>query len=138
AFDLTADIASANSRRAALNEGTAALVRGLSPPDAPAAALLITGNVHGRAKHPPRLVLANASLDDPVRVPVAPLLLASGLDGTVLEDDADDVPIGPGKTVTIRSAEVRTLHVATPAPIGRHGCAAAEAAAMPRVAIEGV
>jgi starch synthase (maltosyl-transferring) len=138
AFDLTADIASANSRCAASDGGTAALVRGLSPPEAPAAALLVTGNVEGRADHPPRLVLANASLDDPVRVPVAPLLLASGLDGAVLDDDAAAEPLQPDGALVIGPAEVRTFHIAATPPIPRPERNPVEAAAMPRVAIENI
>jgi hypothetical protein len=48
-------------------------VRTLSPPDAPAAALLVTGRTDGHDSVRPRLILVNANLDDPVRVLVAPL-----------------------------------------------------------------
>ena len=138
AFDLSADIKSANSRSAASQEGPATVVRGLSSPEAPVAALLVTGNADGRANHPPRLVLANASLDDPARVPVAPLLMASGLDGAVIEDDEAVEPLEPDGTLIIEPAEVRTLHIAATAPIPRPERNPVEAATMPRVAVENV
>jgi len=138
AFDLTADITSANSQSAASDAGAAALVRALSAPEAPAAALLVTGNADRRANQRPRLVVANASLDEPVRMPVAPLLVASGLDGAVLDDDAAAGPLDPDGVLVIEPAEVRTLHLAAALPIPRPERNPVEAATMPRVAIENV
>ncbi|HWB48504.1 MAG TPA: maltotransferase domain-containing protein [Stellaceae bacterium] len=151
-FDLSAEVAAANAHCAPVVE-TAASVHSLSPPGAPVAALLVTGGTIGDADRRPRLVLANASLDEPARVPLAPLLTASGLDGAVIEDagiedagieDAgiegktDAVPAGPDAALIIAPAEVRTLRLARTAPIGRSAYNAVEAAAMPRVAIEAV
>jgi starch synthase (maltosyl-transferring) len=135
-FDLSADIAAANARFAtAYGEPTS--VRGLSSPGASAAALLIANRMNG-ANHEPRLVLANASLDDPVRVPLAPLLMASGLDGATPEDEEGLALAGPDSAVTIGPAEVRTMRLAKTAPIGRAEWNAIEAAVMPRVAVEAV
>ncbi len=136
-FDLSADIAAANARPPA-PKGEAASVRSLSPPEAPAAALLIAGRTTGATDHPPLLVLANASLDESVRVPLAPLLTASGVDGALVDDDAADVRAGPDGTITIGPAEVRTLHITATRPIARVGRNPVEAATMPRIAIEGV
>ena len=47
-FDLSAEIATANSRCASGTENAAASVRSLSPPEVPAAALLITERSNGR------------------------------------------------------------------------------------------
>jgi starch synthase (maltosyl-transferring) len=137
-FDLSADIAAANARCAA-REDIAASVRSLAPPEAPAAALLIAGAANGTAAdHGPRLVLANASLDDPVRVPLAPLLIASGLDGALVDDADAGVSAGPEGTITIAPAEVRTLHISLAPPISRALRNAVEAATLPRVAIEAI
>ncbi|HTV90092.1 MAG TPA: maltotransferase domain-containing protein, partial [Stellaceae bacterium] len=133
-FDLSADIATTNSRCAATSHGSAASIRSLTPPDAPAAALL----VQGRANRAPRLVLANASLDDPVRLELAPLLIASGLDGALVDDPAGGVPTGPDATITIAPAEILLLHVAAAPPISRPQRSAVEAAATSRIAIEAV
>jgi starch synthase (maltosyl-transferring) len=121
-FDLSAEIAAANAHGAASREASAEL-RSLSPPGAPVAALLLGGR---------RLVVANASLDDAVRVKLAPLLTASGLDGALI-DDAE-----PDGVITIGPAEVRTLQISPAPPIGRAERSAVEAAAMPRVAVEAV
>ena len=83
-------------------------------------------------------MLANASLDDPAWVPLAPLLTSSGLDGALVDDDTASVPAGPDSTITIGPAEVRTLHLGATAPIARLTCGATEAAAMPRVVVETV
>ncbi|HXC30330.1 MAG TPA: maltotransferase domain-containing protein [Stellaceae bacterium] len=138
AFDLTAEITAANSRSAALDEGAGALVRGLSPPEAPVAALLVTGTPDGRANQRPLLVLANASLDASVRVPIAPLLMASGLDGAVLDNDPAAAPLDLDGALVIAPAEVRTLCIAATPPIPRPEQNPVEAATMPRVAIENV
>ena len=135
-FDLSAEIATANSRFAATYEEGAS-VRRLSSPGAPAAALLVAGRMNG-AVHGPRLVLANASLEDPVRVPLAPLLMASGLDGATVDDDGGPGPVGPDGAVIIEPAEVRTMRLARTAPIARPVRNAIEAATMPRVAVEAV
>src|SRR6202035_4531504 len=114
-------------------------VRSLAPPEAPAAALLVAGAMNGTAaKRGLRLVLANASLDDPVRVPLAPLLTASGLDGALVDDDDTGVSAGPDGAITIAPAEVRMLHISAAPPIGRPQRNAVEAATMPRIAIEAV
>ena len=133
-FDISAEIAAANSRCASSQED-AVSVRSLSPPGAPVAALLVTGNAASRE---PRVVLANASLDDPVRVPLAPLLTASGLDGAVVDGGGTGRSAGPDGVVIIAPAEVRTLHISPAPPIGRTQRNAIEAATMPRVAIEAV
>src|SRR5215469_13002938 len=83
-FDLTADITAANAGGAAEAVGCGlGTVRTLSPPGAPAAALLLGGTGPGAKQ---RLLLINPSLDDPVSVAVAPLLTASGLGGAVFDD----------------------------------------------------
>jgi starch synthase (maltosyl-transferring) len=136
-FDLSADIAAANARCSAASEDIAGSIRNLAPPEAPAAALLVTGAANGTAaNHGPRLVLANASLDDPVRIPLAPLLTASGLDGALVDDDATGVSAGPDGAITIAPAEVRLLHISVAPPIGRPQRNAVEAATMPLIAIE--
>ncbi len=137
-FDLSADIAAANSRSASAHRETPSGMRSLSPPGAPAAALLVSGRANGALNRGLRLVLANASLDDPVRVPLAPLLTASGLDGVLLEDEDDPEPIGPDGALTIGPAEVRTMRLVKTAPIDRAVRNAIEAATMPRVAVEAV
>jgi starch synthase (maltosyl-transferring) len=137
-FDLSADIASANSRFASAPE-EATSVRRLSSPGAPAAALLVAGRKNGAANHRPRrLVLANASLDDPVRVTLAPLLTASGVDGVLVDDPVAGVSAGPDGAITVGPAEVRTLQFRPAPPIDRAERNAVEAATMPRVAIEAV
>jgi starch synthase (maltosyl-transferring) len=138
AFDLTAEITAANSRSAASEEAAGASVRGLSPPEAPAAALLVTGSADGRANQRPRLVLANASLDTSVRVSIAPLLMASGLDGAVLDNEPATEPLDLDGALVIAPAEVRTLRIAGTPPIPRAERNPVEAATMPRVAIENV
>jgi starch synthase (maltosyl-transferring) len=127
-FDLSAEIAAANSRCASSPEKAASELRSLSPPGAPVAALLLGSARHGQQQ----LVLANAGLDDPVRVPLAPLLTASGLDGALIDD------AGPDGAVTIGPAEVRMLRISPAPPIGRTGPTAVEAAEMPRIAVEAV
>ena len=136
-FDLSADIAAANAQDGNGKDG-AASVRSLSPPEAPAAALLVSGRANGAAGHAPLLVLANASLDHPVRVPLAPLLTVSGLDGALLDDDAGAQSAGPDGAITVGPAEVRTLRVTMTAPVARAAQNPREAAELPRVAIEGV
>ncbi len=136
-FDLSSEIAAVNTLYASSQEEEGA-VRSLSPPGAPATALLVSGRTFGAANYRPLLVLANASLDDPVRVPIAPLLTASGLDGAALEDEANPVPLGPDSALILGPAEVRTMRLAKTAPIGRPEHNAIEAATMPRVAIEAV
>ena len=138
-FDLSVDIAAANARCYAASEDIAGSVRSLAPPEAPAAALLVAGAMNGTAaKHGPRLVLANTSLDDPVRVPLAPLLTASGLAGALVDDDDTGLSAGPDGAITIAPAEVRVLHLSAAPPIGRPQRSAVEAATGPRIAIETV
>jgi starch synthase (maltosyl-transferring) len=137
-YDLSTEIAEINSLCAASSRDGVASVRSLAPPEAPAAALLVTSRANGAAHRETRLVLVNASLDDPVRVPLAPLLTASGIDGALARDGLDAPPIGPEGTITIAPGEVRTLSVITAAPIGRLECDVVEAAAMPRVVVEAV
>jgi starch synthase (maltosyl-transferring) len=138
-FDLSADIAAANARCATSKEDIATSVRSLAPPEAPAAALLVSGKANSTgADHAPRLVLANASLDDAVRVSLAPLLTASGLDGALVDDEDVGVSVGPDGAITIAPAEVRTLHIRPAPPIGRALRNAVEAATLPRVAVEAV
>jgi starch synthase (maltosyl-transferring) len=110
----------------------------VSPPDALAAALLLTDGVDGNAANRPRLVLVNTSLDEPVRVSLAPLLTASGLEATLLDDEVNTDPLGPDSTITIGPADVRILTAAGASPIGRATRNPVEAAAAPRIAIEAV
>ncbi len=132
-FDLSDEVAAANS--AAAEPARINSRAGLSPADAPAAALLLAD---GADADPPRVVVVNASLDEAVRVPLAPLLAASGLGAALLDDETGDDPLGPESTITIAPADVRMLRAAVAAPIGRRAQGAAEAAAAPRVAIEAV
>ena len=137
-FDLAEDVAAANMRLASRNgERAATWVRSLSPPDAPAAAVLLGDGVTGAAAGRPWLVLANASLDDPARMPLAPLLAASGLAG-VLFDDENDAPAGPDDTIILDPGEVTVLRAAGGLPVFRSSSDVAAAAAAPRVAIEAV
>ncbi|HEY1795283.1 MAG TPA: maltotransferase domain-containing protein [Stellaceae bacterium] len=122
-FDLSAEIAAANSHWAWSHEEAAAELRTLSPPGAPAAAMLLGHR---------QMVLANASLDDAVRVPLAPLLTASGLDGALIDE------AGPDGVVTIGPAEVRMLRITPAPPISWTGRSAVDAAEQPRIAIEAV
>ncbi len=133
-FDLSDEVAAANARRGAEPARITAL-RQLSPADAPAAALLLADDVDADR---PRVVVVNASLDEPVRVPLAPLLAASGVGAALLDDEADHDPLGPDSTITIAPADVRILRAAVAAPIGRPVQGAAEAAAAARIAIEAV
>ncbi|HZK91792.1 MAG TPA: maltotransferase domain-containing protein [Stellaceae bacterium] len=138
-FDLTAEIAAANTRCASSSgPNAAASVRSLSPPEATAAALLVVDRADGAAGPRPRLVLANASLDDPVRVPLASLLTASGFGGAGFDDEGAGAPLGPDGAVTLGPGDVRILRLAATAPIARPGFSLADAAAAPRIAIEAV
>ena len=137
-FDLTNEIAAANARcNSPWKANTTGSIRALSPPDAAAAALLLTDQPVGAGPTRRRLVLVNASLDDPVRVPVAPLLTTSGLDGAVLDDEVDP-PFGPDGAITIEPGGVRTLRAIPTPPVGRPTLDATEAAAASRIAIEAV
>jgi starch synthase (maltosyl-transferring) len=136
AFDLSTEITEINSRFGASGKDGVASVRSLAPPEAPAAALLVAGRSNGGADRETRLVLVNASLDNPVRIPLAPLLTAIGIPGALIQDGLH--AIGPEGTLTIGPAEVRTLNVITTAPVGRLERDVIEAAKMPRVAIEAV
>ncbi|HEX3883273.1 MAG TPA: maltotransferase domain-containing protein [Stellaceae bacterium] len=135
-FDLSAAITDANARRDA-DEPAVSSLRALSPPDAPALALLLADGGGGAE---PRLVLINTSLDEPVRVPLGPLLTASGFGAALLDARPDDgaPAIGPDAVVTIAPGDVRTLRAAAPAPVASPAFDAAEAAAAPRIAIEAV
>jgi starch synthase (maltosyl-transferring) len=136
-FDLSADVATANALCAAPDAVIS--VRSLAPPEAPAAALLVAwASNRTAANHGRRLVLANASLDKPVRVSLAPLLTASGLDGALVDDDTAAVPTGPDSAINIGPAEVRSLHVTATPPITSAARNPIEAATMPRIAIERV
>ena len=137
-YDLSAEIIEVNSRYAISAEEAAGSVRSLAPPDAPAAALLIAGAANGTANHGPRLVLANASLDDPVRVPLGPLLSASGLDGALVDGADAGAPAGADSAVIIGPAEVRSLRIALAPPVPSAARDPVEAATLPRIAIEGV
>jgi starch synthase (maltosyl-transferring) len=86
-----------------------------------------------------RLVLANASLDDTVAVPLAPLLTTSGLGGAIVDDGAAAArSVGPDGAVVLRPGEVRTLRLAAAPPIGRAAPIVADAVTMSRVTIEAV
>ncbi|HVH79349.1 MAG TPA: maltotransferase domain-containing protein, partial [Stellaceae bacterium] len=138
AFDLSAEIAAANLRQASRTEHAAISVRRLSPPEAPAAALLVAERHNGTMSHRPRLVLANASLDDSVRVPLAPLLTASGLDGALVNEDPVGASVGADGVITIGPAEVRALCLTATIPVARAERNVVEAAIVPRIAIEQV
>ena len=138
-FDLATEIAAINERCLSSSGANATgSMRALSPPDAPAAAFLLADGAAGAHSARPRIVLVNASLDDPVRIPVAPLLTTSGLDGAVLDDDTESPPVGPDGVITIGPGDVRILRAAATPPIGRHALDVVEAAAAPRIAIEAV
>src|SRR6266571_6977184 len=138
-FDLATEIAAVNARCASSSAAdTTGSMRALSPPDAPAAALLLADDAADALSTRPRLVLVNASLDDPVRVPVAPLLTTSGLDGAILDDDTDSAPVGPDGAITVGPGDVRILWATATPPIGRPALDVVEAAAAPRIAIEAV
>jgi len=135
-FDLTAEITAANSQ-GACEDLIATSLQCLLPPDAPALALLLTNGMDGNAVDRARFVLANPSLDNPVRVPLAPLLTRSGLAGALL-DEVDKGSFAPDSTITIGPGEVRTLRAVATAPVGRPTRSAIEAATDPRVVIEAV
>ena len=131
-FDLTEEITAANARGAA-DHFVATSLRSMLPPDAAAAALLLTNGLSGNAGDRARFVLANASLDDPVRVPLAPLLTRSGLEGALLDDEMSrGPPLGPDSTVTIPPGHVRTLKAIATRPVSRSSLDPIEAAAAPR------
>jgi starch synthase (maltosyl-transferring) len=137
-FDLTKEITAANARcNSSWKANTTPLIRALSPPDAAAAALLLIDRPVGPGPTRRRLVLVNASLDDPARVPVAPLLTTSGLDGAVLNDEVGP-PFGPDSAILIEPGGVRTLLAIPSPPVGRPTLDATEAAAASRIAIEAV
>ncbi|HYM72654.1 MAG TPA: maltotransferase domain-containing protein, partial [Stellaceae bacterium] len=137
-FDLTPEITAVNARRGVSGAQASGSVRSLSPPDAPAAALLVSRGGNDDEEGRPRLILINISLTAPVRVPAAPLLTASGLDGALLDDGSGSPFIGPDGAITIGPGAVKTLWATATAPI-RHATAdAVEAAAAPRIAIEAV
>jgi starch synthase (maltosyl-transferring) len=135
-FDLTTQIAATNARCSSSGVRTIGSMRMLSPPDAPAAALLLAG-AGGEAEAGLRLILVNESLDDSVRVLAAPLLTASGLAGAVL-GGADSPPIGPDGAIAIAPGEVRVLRAVTiPAVVSPAPEVMAAATAL-RIAIEAV
>jgi starch synthase (maltosyl-transferring) len=138
-FDLATEIAAINTRCASLSNGNSAnSVRGLSPPEAPAAAWLVVNRAKGAATPEPRLVLANASLDDPVRVRLAPLLTASGIAGVLFDDERATAPLGPENAITLGPGGVKTLRITATTPIGCLPLDPVQAAIAPRVAIEAV
>ena len=138
-FNLTIEIVAANAWCVSPSGGNpTGSVRTISPPDAQAAALLLTDGADGTTEARPRLILVNSSLDDPVRVPFAPLLTTSGLDGAILGDDTDNPPVGPDGSITIGPGEVRQLWAIATEPISASAPDVVEAAAAPRIAIEAV
>src|SRR5215467_10372063 len=135
-FDLTADIAAANAGGAAEAVGCAlGTVRTLSPPGAPAAALLLGGTGPGAKQ---RLLLINPSLDEPVSVAVAPLLTTSGLGGAVLDDGSGDTSVGPDGTIVVAPGGVKLVQAVATIPIDLPAPDALAAAAQPRIAIEAI
>ena len=136
-FHLTTEIAAVNARRAALSGANIiGAVRTLSPPYASAAALLLTGRADRHNSALPRLILVNADLDEPIRVPVAPLLTTSGLPGAMLEDETNSPPVGPDGAITIGPGEVRILVAVATAPVSASPVDVDVAA--PRIAIDAV
>ena len=135
-FDLTADIAAANAGSAAEAVGrTPGTVRSLSPPGAPAAALLLGGAGPGAKQ---RLLLVNPRLDEPVSVAVAPLLTTSGLGGAMLDDGSGGPPVGPEGTIVVAPAEVKLVRAVATTPVDLPAPDALAAAAKPRIAIEAI
>ena len=135
-FDLTADIVAANAGGAAEAVGCAlGTVRTLSPPGAPAAALLLGGTGPGAKQ---RLLLINPGLDEPVSIAVAPLLTTSGLGGTVLDDGSGGTPVGPDGTVVVAPAGVKLVQAVATIPVNLPAPDALAAAAEPRIAIEAI
>jgi starch synthase (maltosyl-transferring) len=137
-FSLTAEISAANARSTASGTDTLGSVRCLSPPGAPAAALLLADGAKGNLDKRSKLVVVNASLDDPVRIPVAPLLTASGLGGAMLDAGIDNAAIGPDGAITIGPGDVRILRAVATVPIVSSAPGVMEAVAAPRIAIEAV
>src|SRR5262249_8849762 len=136
-FDLTTEIAAVNTQRTIpLEKDGSDSARILSSPGAPAAVLLATRPQDHAAR--PTLIFVNASLDDPVRVAVAPLLTASGLPGAMLEEKANNLRVGPDEAIIIRPGAVRVLSAIATSPIASSPLDVTAAAAAPRIAIEAV
>ncbi|HTQ33527.1 MAG TPA: maltotransferase domain-containing protein [Stellaceae bacterium] len=137
-FDLSGDIAETNQDFKQRVRLTPLFLQPLSPPEAPIAAMLVSDEPSGHGDRETRLVLVNASLDDPAQVQVAPLLTASGFDGVVLNDDANALSVGPDGMIALDRGEVRLLRVVATKPIARVQRDPVDAMAVPRIAIEAV
>ncbi|HEX3862568.1 MAG TPA: alpha-1,4-glucan--maltose-1-phosphate maltosyltransferase [Stellaceae bacterium] len=141
-FDLSRSVAAANASFVC-DERTR--VRSVAPPGAPVTAWLLDGGTDVHAENRSRLVIANAGLDDPVRVPVAPLLVAGGLGAAMLreagageETGATGHALGPDGVIELDPGDVRTFWATATAPIKRAVLDPVAAASAPRIAIEGV
>jgi hypothetical protein len=110
-------------------------VRNLSPPGAPAAALLLNG---GGSDGRQRLMLINPSVDEAVPVAAAPLLMASGLGGAMLDDGSGSPLVGPEGTIVVAAGEVKLFRPVATTPVGLPAPDALTAAANPRIAIEAI
>jgi starch synthase (maltosyl-transferring) len=134
-FDLTAEIAAANARSAAEAVGRVpGTARSLSPPGAPAMALLLGGGPGTRQ----RLLVVNPSVDEPVSVAAAPLLTTSGLGGAMLDDGSGGPLVGPERTIVVAPGEVKLLQAVATAPVDLAAADVLTAAAKPRIAIEAI
>ncbi len=138
-FDLRAEIAAANARRADPSwPRTAHPARMVSPPLAPAAALLLASDEDARTQ-PSRFILVNARLDIRSQIAASPLLLAAGPGGAVLEGECDGAPLGPDGVVALAPGEVRVLKLRPTVPVAPAPAVdAIAAAAGARIAIEAV
>jgi starch synthase (maltosyl-transferring) len=135
-FDLTGHIAAANAGSSGEAVGCALrTVRGLSPPGAPATALLLDGGGPG-TKH--RLLLVNPSVDEPVSVAAAPLLTTSGLGGAMFDDVSGGPLVGPEGTIVVAPGEVKVLRLVATKPVDLAAPDVLTAATGPRIAIEAI
>jgi starch synthase (maltosyl-transferring) len=136
AFDLTPQIRAANARCAAAEADSAPRsVRSLSPPEAPAAALLFSDGDNTAAAGQ-RVVLVNTSLEGAVRAPLAPLLTEGGFGA--LAENGEAPPLEPDAALILDPAGVRVLRARTMAPVARPERDPLDAAQVARISIEAV
>jgi starch synthase (maltosyl-transferring) len=139
-FDLTGEIAAANARHANPSWPRAARpAQVVSPPLAGATAMLLPSG--GDGAEPARLLMVNSRLDAPARIAVSPLLVAGGIAGVLLDDQAGGAPLGPDAAIALGPGEFKVLELCPTAPVAAAPAeepAAAAAAAASRIAIEAV